>query len=610
MKKTLALLLALLTILSLFAGCGKTSGTLEGGNNTETPDNAQVVDWDGNYETATFDLVRKYGFGSSKWDGSLPLTTTNEKLVIGLRVDSKVTDYANNPTTKYFREKTGVDLTVHEFAGSSSDFSTQVSLMFTGGEEMPDILYLKDEGNARRGEYLEAGYLQNLAGYCLTDAYYFSQAIERATKDNPTKYATLMNMVCNYGVNQQTQQVYGVPNVSDNPMDQVHVNVCINTDWLKKLNLEKPTTLDELYNVLVAFRDKDPNGNGKKDEIPMMGVNHSQGRALDAYIVSAFIQFAPSRKAMIENGKAFSFHDQNEYREGLKFMNKLVKEGLISTMAMTGSANDMRNMLNYKGGPENAIVGICAAKITADYQTDSEAWKVYEPLIALKDAGYGRGGYSMFEAPTAQTHFVITSSCKNVQLAFRFLDFMFSEEACLVQRWGEQGVDWDWIENTEFKDKAKGNGVLGGDARYVIYGDGNRVQSRWFVTNTYIDENNLQLFVNPDSDDYVSTIYRKAAENVRLQQSVGMPKEQLLVFLRTPEEDEQFHEYNADLSSIVNGNKAECITNIIDPADDSVWNKYLDDLKALKFELWAEFGQNSYDRQKAELDAIVERFGK
>ncbi|WP_308737561.1 extracellular solute-binding protein [Paenibacillus sp. AR247] len=43
----------------------------------------------------------------------------------------------------------------------------------------------------------------------------------------------------------------------------------INEAWLKKLGLKEPETTDELYDVLVAFRDKDPNGNGKKDEIPM-----------------------------------------------------------------------------------------------------------------------------------------------------------------------------------------------------------------------------------------------------------------------------------------------------------------------------------------------------
>ena len=34
--------------------------------------------------------------------------------------------------------------------------------------------------------------------------------------------------------------------------------------WLDALGLEMPTTTEEFYKVLVAFRDMDPNGNGKK----------------------------------------------------------------------------------------------------------------------------------------------------------------------------------------------------------------------------------------------------------------------------------------------------------------------------------------------------------
>ena len=43
----------------------------------------------------------------------------------------------------------------------------------------------------------------------------------------------------------------------------------INTDWLEAVDMEVPTTLDEFKDVLVAFKTKDPNGNGQADEIPL-----------------------------------------------------------------------------------------------------------------------------------------------------------------------------------------------------------------------------------------------------------------------------------------------------------------------------------------------------
>ena len=47
----------------------------------------------------------------------------------------------------------------------------------------------------------------------------------------------------------------------------------INVEWLNKLGLKMPTTTEELKQVLIAFKTKDPNGNGKADEIPMSFIN-------------------------------------------------------------------------------------------------------------------------------------------------------------------------------------------------------------------------------------------------------------------------------------------------------------------------------------------------
>ena len=43
----------------------------------------------------------------------------------------------------------------------------------------------------------------------------------------------------------------------------------INRNWLEKLGLDEPQTVEQLADVLRRFRDDDPNGNGLQDEIPM-----------------------------------------------------------------------------------------------------------------------------------------------------------------------------------------------------------------------------------------------------------------------------------------------------------------------------------------------------
>ena len=118
MKKLISLLLALILLLGLVA-CGGTTttqpGTLDSTTVPETPDATETPEdpgteevlepWDGDYENATFGDVRKYGIGSTNWDGSLPLTTNGEEITIGLRTNSKVTDYEANPYTVYLEEQ-------------------------------------------------------------------------------------------------------------------------------------------------------------------------------------------------------------------------------------------------------------------------------------------------------------------------------------------------------------------------------------------------------------------------------------------------------------------------------------------------------------------------
>lgn len=59
-------------------------------------------------------------------------------------------------------------------------------------------------------------------------------------------------------------EVYGLPIFSSGDEGTV---MWIRRDWLEKLSLRPPTTLAELENVLKAFSERDPNGNGKDDEV-------------------------------------------------------------------------------------------------------------------------------------------------------------------------------------------------------------------------------------------------------------------------------------------------------------------------------------------------------
>ncbi|NHN29479.1 extracellular solute-binding protein [Paenibacillus agricola] len=102
----------------------------------------------------------------------------------------------------------------------------------------------------------------------------------------------------------------------------------IRTDWLKKVGLNAPETQEQFVEMLRAFRDKDPNGNGKADEIPTSG--REQGRWFDHI-------FAMYGVAMWEGYPEWDMIDgklqyagvQPNMKEAIKFARELYKEKLL-----------------------------------------------------------------------------------------------------------------------------------------------------------------------------------------------------------------------------------------------------------------------------------------
>ena len=72
--------------------------------------------------------------------------------------------------------------------------------------------------------------------------------------------------------------IYSLPNVDGSLHVQYNMKLWINTTWLENLGLEMPTTTEEFYDVLKAFKEQDANGNGDPDdEIPLSGVKSGAG---------------------------------------------------------------------------------------------------------------------------------------------------------------------------------------------------------------------------------------------------------------------------------------------------------------------------------------------
>jgi putative aldouronate transport system substrate-binding protein len=115
----------------------------------------------------------------------------------------------------------------------------------------------------------------------------------------------------------------------------------IREDWLKKVGMKMPETLEELYAVAKAFKEQDPDGNGVNDTYGLMLYEGELSYPI-------FAAAGAPNTWKVENGKFIKAEETAEYIEGLKFFRRMYKDGLINAKFPIVPRNEVRNDL-YNG---------------------------------------------------------------------------------------------------------------------------------------------------------------------------------------------------------------------------------------------------------------------
>lgn len=523
------------------------------------------------------------------YQGELPLVKEGEKakITIGVVAHNRVSDYEDNAYTKWLEEQTGIDIEVQVFSGTQSEAATQFALMAAGNDKLPDILFrFSGIKKPEAQQYGRDGYFLDLTEYMEKYSYYWNESLDTVLADDPSVKDVMLQLA----KDPVSGGMYWLPTMEDVPLDTPKCHTWINTAWLDAVGMEAPNTIDELYDVLVAFRDQDPNGNGKKDEIPMIGRTNIY-RDIVHWLLNAFTFTDDTYRYSVDaNGVVTGQADSGEYRQALIFINKLVNEGLLSPLTWTQSAAELKALIN----PEDNVYtcGIITGHADVEFEVGGDSIFAYEPLKPLADAT-GKGGYGPRTYYTLNNSTFITESCQNPELAFKLLDFMCSQESALRQRWGEFGVDWTWTDEGT-------TGNLGGQAKLKILNstqfstDNNR---SWHLVNTISSERYWEYetdFSNTEDWDTVRVL--KLVEGFDNYLEAGMPKNYIVPLAYTEEEDDLVTEYDADLASYISQCRADFSNGVTDPNDDAAWKTYLDGLEALHYSDLVQVAQSAYTR--------------
>lgn len=216
--------------------------------------------------------------------------------------------------------------------------------------------------------------------------------------------------------------IYTIPYVLGAP--KVPFNPYINKKWLDAVGMKMPTTTGELIEVLKAFRDKDPNGNGKKDEIPFSGDPNNQYLGMFA---GWFGMPCPKANFTMVNGELTFASNTESFKAAIKFFRQLNDEKLIDKEYFT------QDLAQWKAKGNQDLYGVCYGYGAGDWA--GEKLKPGErtdfvPLPVLKGPNVDKPLWqrSTYGSDVLKTQVAITDKAKNLPTIIRWFDYVLSED--------------------------------------------------------------------------------------------------------------------------------------------------------------------------------------
>lgn len=523
--------------------------------------------------------------------GELPVIPpgTDITLTVGVVQSPMIADFETNYFTRYIEERTGVKLDFIQYPAENPQEKVLLALSTNDVESLPDI-------------FLSIGFVTNNTifgpGYAPT---WYDQGMIVPLNDYIEQYGVNTKAVlatalaAGYDIlpwmTSTDGNVYSLPAFSASLTNSYPNKMWINQGWLKKLGLEMPTTTDAFRAVLQAFKDKDPNGNGKADEIPMAGFKASAmgaGTYCYDFLINAFIYNDSNNSRMyVEDGVVKFAPTTEEWREAMKYLHDLRKDGLY----YTGSFTQDQTALQQIGTNEEDILGAFEG-LGFDLiipVNNPEAVARYDSMPAL--IGPQNAHYVTWAAPGVRPAGVITSKCKYPEVAFRVLDEMMSYESGLITRYGEKGVNWDDAD-------AGSIGYYSTPAIIKI------LENTWSQPGQ--NQNFLQqspFILDPAiakgvqwNGNEMESGYLKALSVMKLDQTGVVPAAYIANQVYTPEEAEALQMPRNDIDTYILRSIASFIVGEWNPYDDKQWDNYVAEYERMGLSTYMEIVQAAYTR--------------
>lgn len=487
-----------------------------------------------------------------------------------------IIDFETNEFTKFLEEKTGINL---EFEVAPTESAKEkVNLLMTGGD-MPDIFLAGNSGavpdEARFG--IEEGMLIDLTDLIEEQMPTFKAILD----ENPDLRGQ---------ITAADGKIYSLPFYNEAYHVTLSQKMWVNTELLKQMGEEVPKTTDDFYRVAKKYKEMYPNG------IAICGGTYWNGDPTP-FISNAFGYHPGSGSPhgmVVEDGQVKTMATSEEYREALRFMNKLYEEGLLYEGTFTMDGTQTKALVASEGEPVLFIAGAASTSFV-DSTANPELYSHYYPMEPLQ--GPNGAQYTTYIPTAAQPAFAITTECEYPEAAARMVDYLFTLEGSLNAKSGVKGPD-SWGDPKEGQVGLDGNPALyetyrpySLEPQNATWQDaGVAYASSEFRFGEATDPN-LDIFSPEGLELLLYRATNELYEPHKTEDVITLPSSLKL----TLEESQEIQTMSVEVQKYYTQSKVQFITGALDL--DADWDTYVNGLEKMGMPRLLEIYQAAYDRQ-------------
>ncbi|MFI3325346.1 MAG: hypothetical protein R3Y35_04135 [Clostridia bacterium] len=416
LKRLLALLLASAMFVTAFTACSSSSTDEE----DESEEIVVETDEDG------IEVV-----GNTYVEGSVIAV---EPITYTIMNRKGTSDYSASQNDKEIIEITteGTNITLEWTETSETLYEEQVALILATGENMPDAFMYWPTETSMSQNYdmfyqLSDEFLETFAPNIYSQfEEYLDEGIDALRKSDGNIYSLPTGVWSEYA-------------------NWANSVLWIRTDWLEAVDMEVPTTIEELYVVLQAFKDNDANGNGDTtDEVPYLYADSNWAGKLIALAGSWGIAGRNLNNSSwygeVEDGIYTANINDESFYDFITTMSQWSSEGLINADGFTLTSSEFTSLVNTDN-----LYGCYAGWTPNEYDYEDGLW-VALPVLTVE--GYEgeelhAGEYGLNTAN--MNGFIIACDCEEPEGLLRWWDSLHAtQETKLISRDGGEDECWYW----------------------------------------------------------------------------------------------------------------------------------------------------------------------